>query len=261
MPPDLDEQLVHARTASREEIKILVSDATGEVLLALLENPNLEDPEVTLLLERLDLPVTVLSAVAGAGKWTSSEGVRFRLAKHPRTPKRFALAAVRQLFLFDLVRLSLLPAAPPDIRRAAEEVILTRVPHLPIGEKLTLARRGPSRVAGAILAEGHPHATKLVLDNPFLTESQILKALARPGVPERVVAAVARHSKWSRQYNIGVALVRNPHTPAELVRAFLPHLTFRDLKDISKLDGLAPHLKKELRDELARRAEATGGSI
>ena len=80
MPPDLDEQLVHARTASRQEIKILVSDATGEVLLALLENPNLEDPEVTLLLERLDLPVTVLSAVAGAGKWTSSEGVRFRLA-------------------------------------------------------------------------------------------------------------------------------------------------------------------------------------
>ena len=210
MQPDLDEQLAHARTASREEIKILVANASGEVLLALLENPNLEDPEVTVLLERLDLPATVLSAVARAGKWTSSEGVRFRLAKHPRTPKRFALAAVRQLFLFDLVRLSLLPAAPPDIRRAAEEVILTRVPHLLIGEKLTLARRGPSRVAGAILAAGHPHATKLALDNPFLTESQILKALLKPGVPERVVAAVARHPKWSRQYNVRVVLVRDP---------------------------------------------------
>ena len=58
-----------------------------------------------------------------------------------------------------------------------------------------------------------------------------------------------------------MVLVRNPHTPAALVRTFLPDLTFRDLKDISKLDGLAPHLKKELRDELARRAEATRGSI
>jgi hypothetical protein len=222
--------------------------------------PNLEEPDLMVLLERLDLPVTVLSAVAGAGKWTSNEAVRFRLAKHPRTPKRFALASVRQLFLFDLVRLSLLPAAPPDIRRTAEDVILTRVPHLPVGEKLTLARRGPSRAAGAILAEGHPQALKLALGNPFLTESQVLKALAKSGVSERVVAAIAQHPKWSCQYNVRSALVRNPHTPAACVRAFLANLTLRDLKDISRLEGLAPHLKKKLRDEFARRAEAAGKS-
>jgi len=79
------------------------------------------------------------------------------------------------------VRLSLLPTASPDVRRAAEEVILTRVPHLPVGEKLTLARKGPSRVAATILAEGHPQAIRLALGNPFLTESQVLKALAKSG--------------------------------------------------------------------------------
>jgi hypothetical protein len=207
-----------------------------------------------MMLERLDLPSSVLSAVAGEGKWTSSEGVRLRLARHPRTPKRFALAAVRQLFLFDLVRLSLLPSAPADIRRVAEEVILTRVPHLPVGEKLTLARRGPSRVAGAILAEGHAQAIKLALVNPFLTEAQVLKVLAKPGVPERVVVAIAHHPKWSCQYNVRVALVRNAHTPAASVQAFLPQLPLGDLRQISKLEGLAPHLKKHMREELVRRA-------
>ena len=93
-------------------MKTLVHEADEEALLALLKNPNLDEPHVVVMLERLDLPATVLSAVAGEGKWTSSEGVRLRLARHPRTPKRFALAAVRQLFLFDLVRLSLLPSAP-----------------------------------------------------------------------------------------------------------------------------------------------------
>lgn len=250
------QQLAHARTAAREELESLVREASEERLLALLENPNLQEPDVTRLLDRLDLPVNVLSAVAGRGKWTSSEAVRLRLAWHPRTPKRFALAAVRQLYLFDLVRLSLLPSAPADIRRVAEEVILTRMPHLPVGEKLTLARRGPSRVAGAILAEGHPQAIKLALGNPFLTESQVLKALAKTGVPERVVAAIALHPRWSCQYNVRAALVRNSHTPVACVRAFLPSLTLRDLKDLSRLEGLAPHLKKHLRQELARRSEA-----
>ena len=264
MPPESHRRIEHARSAAGEELKSLIHEANEEVLLALLENPNVEEPHVVLMLERLDLPVSVLSAIASKKvEWSSSESVRLRLARHPRTPKRFSLAAVRQLFLFDLVRLSLLPSAPADIRRVAEEVILTRVPHLAVGEKLTLARRGPSRVAGAILAEGHPQALKLALGNAFLTESQILKVLAKAGVPERVVSAIAYHPKWSCQYNVRIALVRHPHTPAAAVHAFLPQLTLGDLKQIARLEGLAVHLKRQLRDELGRRSSdretAVGG--
>src|SRR5208282_4170639 len=261
MPPDRESQIEQARSASADQLKSLLHEAGEEALLALLENPNLDEPHVVLLLERLDLPASVLTAIAGEGKWTSSEGVRLRLARHPRTPKRFALAAVRQLFLFDLVRLSLLPSAPADIRRVAEEVILTRVPHLPVGEKLTLARRGSARVAGALLAEGHMQAIKLALANAFLTESQVLKVLAKPGVPARTVAAIAQHPKWSCQYNVRAALVRNPHTPAPVVSEFLPNLTLRDLKEILKLEGLAAHLKRYIQHELARRAEAAGTTV
>lgn len=248
------ENLDRVRSASTEGLKSLLHAADEATLLALLENPNLDESHVTQLLERLDLPANVLTAVAGQGKWTASESVRLRLARHPRTPKRFALAMVRQLYLFDLIRLSLLPSAPADIRRVAEEVVLTRVPHIPVGEKLTLARRGPSRVVGALLAEGHPQAIKLALANAFLTESQILKVLAKPGVPERVVAAIAQHPKWSSQYNVRVALVRNPHAPAPCVLAFLPNLTLRDLKDVATLEGLAAHTRKYIERELARRS-------
>ncbi|MGB0036603.1 MAG: hypothetical protein WBP79_14125 [Candidatus Acidiferrales bacterium] len=254
MPPEPESRLERARSASGDEIKALVHEAGEEILLALLENQNLDDTHVSLMLERLDLSANVLSAVAEKGKWTASEGVRLRLARHPRTPKRIALAVVRQLFLFDLVRLSLLPAAPADIRRVAEEIILTRIPHLPVGEKLTLARRGPARVAGALIAEGHAQAIKLALGNAFLTESQVLKVLAKPGVPPRSVAAIAQHPKWSCQYNVRIALVRNSHTPVPVVLAFLPNLTLRDLKEIAGLEGLAPHLKKYIQQELTRRS-------
>jgi hypothetical protein len=258
MPPEPESisLIEHARSASGDELKSLIHESNETVLLAVLENTNLDETHVARLLERLELPATVLTAVAEKGKWTSSEGVRLRLARHPKTPKRIALALVRQLYLLNLVRLSLLPSAPADIRRVAEEVILTRIPHIPVGEKLTLARRGPSRVAGALLAEGHPQALKLALGNAFLTESQVLKVLSKPGVVERVVRAIAQHPKWSCQYNVRVALVRNPNTPASSVFEFLPNLTLRDLKDIAGIDGLAPHLKKMIQQDLERRIDS-----
>jgi hypothetical protein len=254
MPPDTETRIEFARTASGDELKSLIHEAGEDVLPALLENPSLNETHVTLLLERLDLPANVLGAIGAEGKWTASEGIRLGLARHPRTPKRIALALARQLYLLDLVRLSLLPSTPADIKRVAEEIIISRVPHLPVGQKLTLARRGPSRVAGALLAEGHAQAVKLALANPFLTESQILKVLAKNGIPERVVAAIAQDAKWSRQYNIRAALVRNPHTPAPSVLEFLPDLTLRDLKDISALEELTPRQRKQISEEIARRA-------
>lgn len=255
MPPE-PEALDRARSASSNELKTLVHESSEEITLAMLENPNFEEPHVTLLLDRLDLTANVLSAVAAQSKWMSSEGVRFRLAAHPRTPGRIALTTIRQLYLFDLVRLSLLPSAPPDIKRAAEEVVISRVPHLPVGQKLTLARRGPSRVAGAVLAEGHAQAIKLALNNAFLTESQILKILAKKDVPERVVAAIAQHPKWSCYYNVRMTLIRHPHTPVPSVLGFLPHLAVPDLKEIVKLPDLAPHLRKYMENELVRRGSS-----
>ncbi len=252
MPPEVENSTERARTASSEELKSLVHSANQDVLFAALENPALEESHVASLLERLDLPVDVLTAIAGEPKWIASEGVRLRLASHPRTPKRIALATARQLYLFDLVRLSLLPSAPADTKRAAEEIIITRVPHLPVGQKLTLARRGPARVAGAILAEGHAQAVKLALNNAFLTESQVLKVLAKSGVPERVVAAIAQHAKWSSQYNVRMALLRNPHTPIPCVMSFLPQLKAADLREIAKLEDLPAHARKYVEQELGR---------
>jgi hypothetical protein len=258
MPDEIASRSNQARPVSGNELRALL-EGDEATLLALLENPHVEEPHVCQMLERLNLPASVLTAVASEGKWTSSEGVRLRLARHPHTPRRISLALLRQLYLFDLVRLSLFPSAPAEIRRVADEIIITRVPHVPIGQKLTLARRGSARVAGALLAEGHPQAVKLALANAFLTESQVLKVLAKPGLPERVVVAIAGDLKWSCQYNVRIALARNVHTPAHVVRAILPNLALRDLKDVLTLGTLAPHLRKYIKAELARRSGVIAG--
>lgn len=244
----------NTRSASTEEIKSLIHSADEAVLLELLENPTMDEENLAQMLDRLDLPPRILAAVAGRKEWIAKEGIRLHLARHPHTPRRISISLLRQLFLFDLVRVSLLPSAPAEVRRIAEEIVVARIPHLPLGEKLTLARRGPARVAGALLAEGHAQTVKLVLANTFLTESQILKVLSKPGVPERSVAAISQHAKWSKRYNVRLALVRNSKTPVSVVLEILPDLTSGDLKEIAALDSLAPHLQKYIQQEQAKRA-------
>ena len=252
--PDRAARIEQARSAPAKELKALLHDGDEELLLALLENPEFDQTHAEMMLDRLDLSTQLIGAVARREEWLAAESIRMRLAKHPHTPKRTALAAVKQLFIFDLVKLSQTISAPAEVRRVAEEAILTRIPHLPIGEKLTLARRGPARAAGAILAEGHPQALKLALGNSSLSESQILRVLAKPGVPERVLAAIAQHPKWSCRYNVRVALVRNVAAPEFFVRDTLRHVTLRDLKDLAEMKELPVERRRVIADEVERRS-------
>src|SRR5271157_1413093 len=112
MPDELFARAQNARSAPTDDLQLLVHASDEETLLALLENPRIEEPHISQMLERLDLSANVLTAIAEKGKWTASEGVRLRLARHQRTPRRFAMALLRQLYLFDLVRVSLLPSTP-----------------------------------------------------------------------------------------------------------------------------------------------------
>ena len=86
----------------------------------------------------------------------------------------------------------------------------------------------------------------------------MLKVLAKGGVPERVVAAIAQHPKWASQYNVRMALVRNAHTPVPVVLAILPNVTLRDLKEIMTLESLTPHVRRYIKQELARRSGDRG---
>jgi len=153
----------------------------------------------------------------------------------------------------DLVQIALLPGVSAELKRNAEDQLITRLPQLPLGQKITLGRRGPARVAGLLLAEGHLLVVPVALDNSHLTASQILKALAREGVPESVVHAIAQHRKWSCDYNVRLALVRNPATTLATSLSYLPELTVSDLHELAAPGIVPERLRKYLEAETRRR--------
>jgi len=196
----------------------------------------------------------LLGRVARRNEWIRSYPVKLRLARHPHTPRLVALACVRQLFLFDLARVSLLPTALAEVRRVAEDLLLNQLSQLPLGQKITLAKQGPPRVAAALPAEGLPATLPLVLENAHLNETQITRVLTRPGLSARVVGAISRHPKWSISPFVRIALIRHPLTPLARVMTFLPDIPLADLRDLLQLSTVRPDLRRYLAYEVARRA-------
>jgi len=245
-----------ALIATGEELAILLHHPATDVLLALLDNPALEETQVCLLLERKNLPEEILEEVARRKPLLKSYRVKRSLAFHPRTPRLVSLRLLRDLYLMDLVRVAILPGVSAELKRNAEEQLLARLPQLPLGQKITLARRGPARVAGALLAEGHAQVISIVLDNPYMTEAQILRALSREKLPISVIPAIVQHRKWSIAYNVRLALVRHPSTPLASILSYLPELTVSDLRELAA-PGIVPEsLRKYLQAEVQRRLRA-----
>jgi hypothetical protein len=153
----------------------------------------------------------------------------------------------------DLVQVALTPGVASELKRSAEDQLLARLAQLPLGQKITLARRGPARVAGALLADGHAQIISIVLDNPYMTEAQILKTLSRERLPTAVIPAIVQHRKWSISYNIRLALVRHPAAPLAAILSYLPQLTVSDLKELAAPGIVPPALRKYLQAEVQRR--------
>jgi hypothetical protein len=248
--------LQRARTARDEELAALLHHEAGGVLLVLLDNPALAEADVCVLLGRKSLPVEVVEEICERREWLKTYAVKKALACHPHTPRLVTLRLLRDLYLMDLVRIALLPGISAELKRNAEDQLLSRLPQLPLGQKITLGRRGPARVAGLLLAEGHALVVPAALDNAHLTAAQILKVLAREDVPEMVVQAIAQHRKWSVDYNVRLALVRNPASTLSTVLGYLPELAVSDLRELAAPGIVPERLRKYLEAEVLRRIHA-----
>ena len=247
-----------ARVAAGEALAALLHHPSADVLMALLDNPALDETKLCQLLERKDLPGEILEEVGRRKHLLKNYRVKRALAFHPRAPRLISLRLLRDLYLMDLVQVTLSPGVPAELKRNAEEQLLTRLPQLPLGQKITLARRGPARVTGALLAEGHAQVISIALNNPNVTEAQVLKVLSREKLPPALIPAISQHRKWSVSYNVRLALVRHPSSPLATILAYLPEITVSDLRELAA-PGIVPEsLRKYLQAEVQRRMR-TGG--
>ncbi len=250
---ELEKRLQRAAQAAGGELELLLSDPSKEVLKALLDNANLAEPQILSLLQRADLPGEIVEGVARRKEWIASYRVKLAIVKHPRSPRLVSMGLLKFLYLFDLMTVSLLPTVPAEIQQQASEMIVGRLGQLPLGQKLTLARRGPPRVLAGLLAEAQPQVVPVALDNPRLTEAGLLRLLVGRESKPIIVREIAKHRKWWLRRDIRFALIRHRQTPETLRERLVAQTVTADLERLMRQGDLPGAVQGLIRREIERR--------
>jgi hypothetical protein len=204
------------------------------------------------LLKDRTLSAEQIEQIARNTAAAKSRKVRIAIAAHPRTPRRLALRLLRELYTFDLMRFSMLPAVAADLKRVSDELLVARIASITLGERIALARRSSTMVAAALLLDKESRVWQTALENPRLTESAIVKALLRPGTTPAFVKAICHHAKWSVRLEIRNALLRNEFTPLARAIEFARRLPPAQMRDILHNSRLPEKIKAYLRKSLEK---------
>ena len=240
LPPDADlERLVH--------------DTSPEILTAVAADARLSEDLALALLNRRDLPREALEALSKNGQIARQRKVRLGLVTHPRTPRHVSVPTIRHFYTFELMKVALLPSVPPDVKHAAQEVLIGRLGSIASGERLTLAKQGSGRVAAALLVDKEERVMQAALSNPQMTEMWIVKALKAETGTELLAPAVARHTKWSYRNDVKAALLGNRHTPAARMIQLAAELPINLIKDVLRNGRLSQQAKNSLTAVLEKR--------
>ncbi len=130
---------------------------------------------------------------------------------------------------------------------------------LTLGERKSLARTHRRDKLLLMISDPHPQVVTILLDNPHVTESDVVKmASARPAVPE-ALAKIAAHPRWSVRHQIKRSLVLNPSTPLADAIRIATTLRMTELAELAGDHSLPEQLRRhaaEMIANLQRRVQA-----
>lgn len=251
--PELVQRLQRALLAEGDELFSLVLDGAPEVLRTLLKNRHLAEDHCLALLRRRDLSEDLLKTLHQHELATKSYRLKVALAVHPKSPTSVLQTLLPHLHLFDLLGICLHPATTHDQKLAAERTIVQRLPGVPLGNRITLARRAPSTLLVELLGGGEAQVVAAALDNPRLKEGSLVQYLSGGRATAYAITMIFQHLRWQKLPSIRSTLLKNPQTPEIFFRQLLATCPLSELKNLRLSNRLSTIQKLLVAQELKRR--------
>lgn len=242
MPPDVP-----------DDLRFELATVAGDRLIELVDvwASQFEPADVRAVLENPYCDEGIVRKLHAVPRLLALYEVRALLVRQRALPLAWAVQLVPGLYWRDLSALASETRVRPQIRRAAELRLAERLPALAVGERVNLARRASPRLIQLLGQDRNPRVCRALLENPRLTEGQVLPWVSSDSVSPAVLRVVARDRRWGSRYPIRVALCRNPRSPTEVVLPVLPLLKKPDLRAVASDRRIAAAVR--------RRAELLAG--
>jgi len=124
---------------------------------------------------------------------------------------------------------------------------------LTVGERRSLARAPTRRAFDKLLSDPHPLVIRQLLENPRLTEDDVVRIAARRPVRPEAVTAIARAERWLKRPRVRLAILLNPGSPPHVAMPLLAACTRSELVEIVHGGDTSKVLRATARELLARR--------
>ena len=252
---DFKKDIEIASSGTEDDLRVLVLHHSFEVVAAILKNKNLTEDIALIIANRKNISPELLESLFHDTRWKDSYRIMLSLCKNTKTPQKISLSLLKSIKIFDLADLTRNQFVPVNMKLKAEAVINEKIPSIPLGIKMAIAKRAGSGVLMKLMEEGKKEVVAACLDSPYITESVIYRIISRKTVSPRIIWQIADHPKWSCRYQIQWALILNIHTPLPRVLSFLKNIKKSDLKDLYEAPETPSSTKPFIYSELLEREE------
>ena len=114
------------------------------------------------------------------------------------------------------------------------------IENLTLGERKAKARLRDKNALDRLLYDPDPSVVRILLSNPRLTESHVLKLASRRPNRATALREIAREPKWLSRGTIQRALALNPYTPIRITLTLLPLFSVQELYELCQDTNLHP---------------------
>lgn len=213
----------------------LIADALGEIL----EAADRHEPGADLLIKAMIAPGLRIA-------W--EEDLAIQVVAHARRAGRYDLAGM------------FLDLPPMDERVAPSSPNLPKaLAKVPLGVRRSLARRSDIGLIERLLGDPDPAVVANLLNNPRITEVEVVAMAARSPVREEVLTAIAHHPRWGVRRRVRMALAHNPGTPTGVALGLLHLLLDQELREVAADARLSRVVVSRAQDLFAARQRRGAG--
>ncbi len=214
-----------------------------EIVMALLRHPQTPGPAMARLAERATGPIleALLGAMERLGRWL---GALEALLRNPVVPevkhstiRRYVEAAKRR-----------------EAEGARRKNLLLMLKELPVGQRLTLAKKGNKDVRMILIRDSNEMVALEVIGSPRITDGEVLAVAMMRDVCDKILRYIAHNRKYRQNRQIVMALLHNPKTPVGVSLGLgIGSLSERELKDLAKDRNIPGAVSRAAQQVLERR--------
>jgi hypothetical protein len=108
-----------------------------------------------------------------------------------------------------------------------------RIAAMGIAQRMSLAMKGTREERAVLVRDPNKIVSVAVLSSPKITETEIEAIAKMANVSDEILRIIGSTRAWVKNYNVALALTKNPKTPVALSMNLLSRLNDRDMRMLS----------------------------